>query len=120
MSLTVERAAEATPEVHDLIGELNAVLGAVYETHQRHGLAIEQLFEPNVRFFVARFVVGCGHPCAETPTTHQGFKRIRSSASLQSGGFAGANAQVLPWHRVCQWRCVRPSHNLANGPLRGL
>jgi hypothetical protein len=61
MSLTVERAAEATPEVHDLIGELNAVLGAVYETHQRHGLAIEQLFEPNVRFFVARFVVGCGH-----------------------------------------------------------
>ena len=54
MSLTVERAAEATPEVHDLIGELNAVLGAVYETHQRHGLAIEQLFEPNVRFFVAR------------------------------------------------------------------
>ena len=63
MSLTVERAAEATPEVHDLIGELNAVLGAVYETHQRHGLAIEQLFEPNVRFFVARLdglVVGCG------------------------------------------------------------
>jgi putative acetyltransferase len=49
--------------VHDLIGELNAVLGAVYEAHQRHGLAIEQLFEPNVRFFVARLdglVVGCG------------------------------------------------------------
>jgi putative acetyltransferase len=63
MSLTIERAAEATPEVHDLIGELNAVLGAVYEAHQRHGLAIEQLFAPNVRFFLARLdglVVGCG------------------------------------------------------------
>jgi putative acetyltransferase len=63
MSLTIERAAEATREVHDLIEELNAVLGAVYEAHQRHGLAIEQLFEPNVRFFVARLdglVVGCG------------------------------------------------------------
>jgi putative acetyltransferase len=31
--------------------------------HQRHGLLIEQLFEPHVRFFVARLdglAVGCG------------------------------------------------------------
>jgi putative acetyltransferase len=31
--------------------------------HQRHGLSIEQLFEPSVRFFVARLdglAVGCG------------------------------------------------------------
>src|SRR5215469_2681664 len=63
MSITIERAVEATPEVHDLIGELNDVLGAAYEAHQRHGLSIEQLFEPNVRFFVARLdglAVGCG------------------------------------------------------------
>jgi putative acetyltransferase len=63
MNITIERVSQATPEVHDLIGELNAVLGAVYEAHQRHGLAIEQLFEPNVRFFLARLdglVVGCG------------------------------------------------------------
>jgi putative acetyltransferase len=49
--------------VHDLIGELNDVLGAVYEAHQRHGLTIEQLFEPNVRFFLVRLenvAVGCG------------------------------------------------------------
>jgi putative acetyltransferase len=63
MNITIERVIQATPEVHDLIGELNAVLGAVYEAHQRHGLAIEQLFEPDVRFFLARLdglVVGCG------------------------------------------------------------
>lgn len=63
MSLTIERAVEATPEVHDLIGELNDVLGAAYEAHQRHGLSIEQMFEPNVRFFVVRLegiAVGCG------------------------------------------------------------
>jgi putative acetyltransferase len=63
MSITVERVVEATPEVHDLIGELSDVLGAAYEAHQRYGLAIEQLFEPNVRFFVARLdglAVGCG------------------------------------------------------------
>ena len=63
MSITIEQAVEATPEAYDLIGELNDVLGAVYEAHQRHGLSIEQLFAPNVRFFVARqdsLAVGCG------------------------------------------------------------
>ena len=63
MSITIERAVEASPEVCDLIGELNDVLGAAYESHQRHGLSIVQLFEPHVRFFLARldgFAVGCG------------------------------------------------------------
>jgi GNAT superfamily N-acetyltransferase len=63
MSITIERAVEASPEVYDLIGELNDVLGAAYESHQRHGLSIVQLFEPNVRFFLARLdglAVGCG------------------------------------------------------------
>lgn len=63
MNITIERVIQATPEVHALIGELNYVLGAVYEAHQRHGLAIEQLFEPHVRFFMARLdgiAVGCG------------------------------------------------------------
>jgi putative acetyltransferase len=63
MSITIERAVEASPEVCDLIGELNDVLGAAYESHQRHGLSIVQLFEPHVRFFLARLdglAVGCG------------------------------------------------------------
>src|SRR6516162_6549500 len=63
ISTTVERAVEATHEVRDLIEELNEVLGAAYEAHQRHGLSIEQLFEPHVRFFLARLdglAVGCG------------------------------------------------------------
>jgi hypothetical protein len=49
--------------VCDLIGELNDVLGAAYESHQRHGLSIVQLFEPNVHFFLARLdglAVDCG------------------------------------------------------------
>jgi putative acetyltransferase len=63
MSITIERVAEASPELHDLIGELNDILGAAYETHQRHGLSIDQLLEPHVRLFLARLdgvVVGCG------------------------------------------------------------
>jgi hypothetical protein len=30
MSITIERAVEASPEVYDLMGELNDVLGAAY------------------------------------------------------------------------------------------
>src|SRR5215813_4050274 len=63
MSITIERAVAATLEARDLIQELNDVLGAAYEEHQRQGLSIEQLFEPHVRFFVARLdgiAVGCG------------------------------------------------------------
>jgi putative acetyltransferase len=63
MSITIERVAEASPELQDLIGELNDILGAAYETHQRHGLSIDQLLEPHVRLFLARLdgvVVGCG------------------------------------------------------------
>jgi putative acetyltransferase len=63
MNITVEQVVQTTPEVHDLIGELEKVLGAAYEAHQRHGLSIEQLFEPNVSFFLARLgnlAVGCG------------------------------------------------------------
>jgi len=62
MNITIEQTVEATLEVRDLIQEPNDVLGAAYEEHQRHGLSIEQLFEPNVRFFVARLdglAVGC-------------------------------------------------------------
>jgi putative acetyltransferase len=63
MAITIELVAAATQEVRELIGELNAVLGAAYEADQQHGLAIEQLFEPHVRFFLARLdgsAVGCG------------------------------------------------------------
>jgi putative acetyltransferase len=63
MSIAIERVIEATAELRDLIGELDAVLGVAYEPHQRHGLSIAALFEPHVRFFVVRLdgvAVGCG------------------------------------------------------------
>ena len=63
MTPIIERVNAPTQELRDLIGELNDLLGATYEPHQRHGLSIAQLFEPNVRFFVARvdgLAAGCG------------------------------------------------------------
>ena len=63
MEITVERVSAPSADAVALIGELDAVLGAVYEPHQRHGLSIEQVFEPHVRFFIARIggeALGCG------------------------------------------------------------
>ncbi len=63
MAITVEQVTQAAPELRALIGELDDMLGAVYEPHQQHGLSIEQLFEPHVRFFLAALdgvIVSCG------------------------------------------------------------
>jgi putative acetyltransferase len=62
LDIVVELISGPTPEARELVAELDAVLGALYEPHQRHGLTIEQVFEPNVRFFVAHLgeaAVGC-------------------------------------------------------------
>ncbi len=63
LNIVIEHVASPTPEAAALITELDEVLGAVYEAEQRHGLSVEQVFAPNVRFFVARIggtAVGCG------------------------------------------------------------
>jgi len=63
MTIAIETVDGPTDELAALIGELDAVLGAEYEPHQRHGLSLAQLFEPHVRFFIARFdgmAAGCG------------------------------------------------------------
>jgi putative acetyltransferase len=63
MTITIEPVARATADLRTLITELDATLGAQYEPHQRHGLRLEQLFEPHMRFFVAWLdgtAAGCG------------------------------------------------------------
>jgi putative acetyltransferase len=59
----IEPALAATEEVRSLVGELEAVLSADYPPEQRHGLTLDSIFQPNVRFFLARLrgaAVGCG------------------------------------------------------------
>jgi putative acetyltransferase len=63
VNIAIERVRAPTGEAKELLAELDQVLGAAYEPHQRHALSIEQLFQPEVRFFVARLdgnPVGCG------------------------------------------------------------
>jgi len=59
----IDIALTATDEVRTLIGELETVLAAEYPPEQRHGLSIDAIFQPHVRFFLARWhgaAVGCG------------------------------------------------------------
>ncbi len=62
MEIAIELATAATREVADLLDELNAAL-AGYTADQRHALSTDQLFQPGIRFFLARsygVAVGCG------------------------------------------------------------
>jgi putative acetyltransferase len=61
--ISVEAVLAPTDEVRKLIAELDALLSREYSFEQRHGLTLEAIFTPRVRFFVARedgLAVGCG------------------------------------------------------------
>src|SRR5664279_1378963 len=62
-AVRIEAAQTATEEVRSLIGELDSVLSAEYTPEQQHGLAPDAIFQPHIRFFLARLggaAVGCG------------------------------------------------------------
>ena len=62
MDITIEQAKAATPEIAALLHALNEAL-AGYSSEQRHALSVDQLFQPNIRFFVVRVsdeAVACG------------------------------------------------------------
>jgi putative acetyltransferase len=61
--MEVSAVTSPTDDVHALVGELNDELGALYPPEQRHGLALDAIFQPHIRFFVARkdgAALGCG------------------------------------------------------------
>jgi putative acetyltransferase len=61
--IQIERVSSATEEVRMLIQELDHELSQHYSSEQRHGLALEAIFQPHVRFFLATLgesAVGCG------------------------------------------------------------
>jgi GNAT superfamily N-acetyltransferase len=61
--MDVTQVSAPTPDVRMLVGELNDELSGLYTPEQRHGLDLEALFQPHIRFFVARQdgrPAGCG------------------------------------------------------------
>jgi putative acetyltransferase len=60
--ISIELAEAPTGEVRTLVDELEAILAAEYPPEQRHGLALDAIFQPYIRFFIARLdgvAVGC-------------------------------------------------------------
>jgi putative acetyltransferase len=59
----IERVTQPSEEIVALLEELNQALDLGYSPHQKHALSVAQLFEPHIRFFVARrdgAAVACG------------------------------------------------------------
>jgi len=90
-TIVVERVPVATTEVRALVGALDRELAAHYAAEQRHGLSVEGIFQPHVRFFVAWLngsAAGCGgvalfSDCAE-------LKRMFVRRELRGQGVADA------------------------------
>ena len=89
--VAIELVLAPDAEIGALVGELEAELSAEYPPEQRHGLALDAIFEPHVRFFVARYedhAVGCGG-VALTPNYAE-VKRMYVRASARGRGVADA------------------------------
>jgi putative acetyltransferase len=95
MKIEIEVAKSATLEITGLLEELNAAL-AGYADEQRHALSMDQLFQPGVRFFLARSngeAVACGGVAF-----FEGYaevKRMYSRQSVRGKGVAKAILQRL-------------------------
>jgi putative acetyltransferase len=61
--IEITRVPEPTDEVRALVDELDRVLAAEYPPEQRHGLSLDSIFQPHIRFFIVRLdgvPAGCG------------------------------------------------------------
>lgn len=89
LDITIELVKAPTTEVIGLLDELNAALAGPYSEEQRHALPVDRLFQPNIRFFIARLdgeAVACGGI-----GFYDGFvelKRMYSKPSVRGRGVA--------------------------------
>ena len=89
--LLIELASSATEDVRALVDELETILAAEYTPEQRHGLALDALFQPHIRFFLAQLdgaAVGCGGVALFDDFAEVKRMYVRNAARRQ--GVAGA------------------------------
>ena len=91
LNLVIERATRPTPEVMSLLEALNEALFEGYTAEQRHALSVDALFQPPVRFFIARSgqeAVACGGVAFLDGFAE--LKRMFAKPSVRGTGVAGA------------------------------
>ena len=96
MTIAIERVDSPTPELRQLVDELNGALVALYTEDQRHGLALAQLFQPSIRFFVVHadgVAAGCGG--VEIGNGDAELKRMFTRPPMRRRGVARALLQRL-------------------------
>jgi putative acetyltransferase len=94
--IVIERAHTPSDDVRALIGELDTELAGSYAPEQRHGLTIDAIFKPPVRFFVARLdgqAVGCGGVACFDEFAE--IKRMYVRAAARGDGVADAIIERL-------------------------
>src|SRR5437868_149199 len=116
MNVAIEQLSGPTPDAAALIAELDGVLGAVYEPEQRHGLSIEQVFGPHVRFFVARLdgeAVGCG-----AVALFEGYAEVKRMYTRESARGRGVGKALLARIEQEARTANRPILRLETGTLQ--
>lgn len=92
-SLKVTLTTAPTDAVRLLIGELEDVLAAEYPPENRHGLPLDAIFQPHVRFFVATHggsPVGCGGVAL-----YDGFAEVKRMYVRPAGRGQGVARAIL-------------------------
>ena len=92
----IELVTSPTDEMCALVAALDAELGGLYTPNQNHGLTLEAIFQPHVRFFIARVgseTVGCG--ALAFFDGHAEIKRMYLKPAMRGSGVADAILQRL-------------------------
>jgi putative acetyltransferase len=114
--IAIEQLSGPTPDAVALIAELDGVLGAVYPPEQRHGLSIEQVFGPHLRFFVARLdgeAVGCG-----AVALFDGYAEVKRMYTRESARGRGVGKALLARIEQEARAADRPILRLETGTLQ--
>ena len=88
---TIEHVTTPTEEARVLVAELEEVLAAEYPAEARHGLALDAIFRPHIRFHIAYLdgvAVGCGG--VALMSDHAELKRMYVRARARGTGVADA------------------------------
>lgn len=91
LKLVIELVKAPTAETMQLLAELDEALSGPYSADQRHALSVEQLFQPDIRFFQVR-VDGAAVACGGVAFLdgYAELKRMYSRPSVRGRGVAKA------------------------------